>query len=58
MPVLVLPLFEDLVASLDCLSHLVGDVELHIVHGHLHDVVGLINLLQLLLGFVPQDFNF
>jgi hypothetical protein len=58
MPVLVLPLFEDLVASLDRLSHLVGDVKLHIVHGHLHYVVGLIYLLQLLLGFVTENFNF
>lgn len=53
----MLPLFEDLIPALNCLSHLVGDVELHVVDSHFHYVVGLIYLLELLLGFVAQDFN-
>jgi hypothetical protein len=53
LPLLVL--LDYLIPTLYRLSHLVGDVELHIVHSHLHYVVGLVYLLELLLGLVAED---
>ena len=59
VPIMVLPLvlLHYLIPPLLCLGHLVVDVELHIIHGHLHDVVRLVDLLDLLLRLVTQDLN-
>jgi hypothetical protein len=60
MTILVLSLvfLHDLVSSLLGLGHLVSDVKFHIVDSHLHNVVGLIDLLKLLLCFVAEYFDF
>jgi hypothetical protein len=55
--VLPLVLLHYLIPPLLCLSHLVVDVKLHIIHGHLDYVVRLIDLLDLLLRLVTQDLN-
>lgn len=60
MPILVfaLVLFHYLISALYGLSHLVVDVQLHIVYCHLNNVVRLINFLQFLFGLVAKNFNF
>ena len=57
--VVMLPLIllHDLVPTLLGLTHLVVDIEFHIIHCHLHDVVCLVNFFDLLLGLVTKDLN-
>jgi hypothetical protein len=55
--VLALVLLHDLVPPLLSFGHLVVDVELHVIHGHLDYVVCLIDFFDLLLGLVTQDLN-
>ena len=55
--VLSLVLFKDVIPSLLEVTHLHGHVEFHVVHGHLDNVVCLVNLLNLLLRLVAQDLN-
>jgi len=59
VPVMMFPLvfFHDLVPSFLSLAHFVVDVEFHVVHGHLHDVVSFIDFLDLLLGLVAKDLD-
>jgi hypothetical protein len=59
VPIVMLPfvLLHYLIPPLLSLGHLVVDVEFHIIHGHLHYVVRLIDLLDLLLRLITQDLN-
>lgn len=59
MPIVVfaLVLFHDLIPPLLSFGHLVVDVELHVIHGHLDYVVCLVDLFDLLLSLITQDFN-
>ena len=55
--VLALVLFHDLIPPFLSFGHLVVDVELHVVNRHLDNVVCLIDLFDLLLCLITQDFN-
>ena len=60
MSIMMLPFvfFHNLVFPLLNLSHLVIEVQLHIIHSHLDNKVGLIYLLNFLLGFVSEYLYF
>jgi hypothetical protein len=55
VPVMMFPLvfFHDLVPSFLSLTHLVIDVEFHVIYSHFDYVISLINFLYLLFRFIP-----
>jgi hypothetical protein len=55
--VLALVLLHNLIPPLLSLTHLVVDVKLHVIHGHLDYVVRLIDFFDLLLSLITQDLN-